>query len=264
MSFYSGLNNICQWLKEIHINIANILQRDLKIVRLDFTNSQCHGKYPHVETPIMWNMVKCWSMKPSTMQELKTFVYNAHVYITPRIVPNNRMYGHSSQYIITNRHLWTYMYVYLIAWRWISTWHYYSDVIMSTMAPQIIDVSIVCPTVCLGADKRKHQSSASLASVGGNPPVTGGFPSQRFSNASWWRRHDYQYSTLQMSRQARQTTFIMLCWSEHHFHEVYLSLYGLIIDCRTRHISEMILGLHPANERRRYKVTLSLIGWTQT
>ena len=25
-----------------------------------------------------------------------------------------------------------------------------------------------------------------------------------------------------------------------------------------------ILGLHPANERHRYKVTLSLIGWTQT
>ena len=28
--------------------------------------------------------------------------------------------------------------------------------------------------------------------------------------------------------------------------------------------SGMILGLHPANERRRYKVTPSLIGWTQT
>ena len=26
----------------------------------------------------------------------------------------------------------------------------------------------------------------------------------------------------------------------------------------------LILGLHPANERRRYKVTLSLIGWAQT
>ena len=25
----------------------------------------------------------------------------------------------------------------------------------------------------------------------------------------------------------------------------------------------MILGLHPANERRRYKVTPSLIGWAQ-
>ena len=29
-------------------------------------------------------------------------------------------------------------------------------------------------------------------------------------------------------------------------------------------ITRMILGLHPANERRRYKVTLSLIGWAQT
>ena len=26
----------------------------------------------------------------------------------------------------------------------------------------------------------------------------------------------------------------------------------------------LILGLHPTNERRRYKVTPSLIGWTQT
>ena len=25
----------------------------------------------------------------------------------------------------------------------------------------------------------------------------------------------------------------------------------------------LILGLHPANERRRYKVTQSLIGWAQ-
>ena len=30
------------------------------------------------------------------------------------------------------------------------------------------------------------------------------------------------------------------------------------------HNSGLILGLHPANERRRYKVTLSRIGWVQT
>ena len=29
-------------------------------------------------------------------------------------------------------------------------------------------------------------------------------------------------------------------------------------------ITGLILGLHPANERRRYKVTPSLIGWAQT
>ena len=28
--------------------------------------------------------------------------------------------------------------------------------------------------------------------------------------------------------------------------------------------TELILGLHPANQRRRYKVTSSLIGWAQT
>ena len=42
---------------------------------------------------------------------------------------------------------------------------HYSDVIMNTMASQITGVSIVCPTVCTGADQRNHQSSASLAFV---------------------------------------------------------------------------------------------------
>ena len=45
--------------------------------------------------------------------------------------------------------------------------YHYNDVIMSAMASQITDVSIVYLTVCLGADQRKHQSSASLVFVGG-------------------------------------------------------------------------------------------------
>ena len=40
---------------------------------------------------------------------------------------------------------------------------HYSDVIMSAVASQITGVSIVCLTVRLGTDQRKHQSSASLA-----------------------------------------------------------------------------------------------------
>ena len=36
---------------------------------------------------------------------------------------------------------------------------------MSAMASEITGVSIVCSTVCSGADQRKHQSSASLAFV---------------------------------------------------------------------------------------------------
>ena len=43
----------------------------------------------------------------------------------------------------------------------------YSDVIMSSIASQITGVSIVYLTVCSGADQRKHQSAASLASVRG-------------------------------------------------------------------------------------------------
>ena len=38
---------------------------------------------------------------------------------------------------------------------------------MNAMASQITDVSIVCSSVCSGADQRKHQSSSSLAFVRG-------------------------------------------------------------------------------------------------
>ena len=45
--------------------------------------------------------------------------------------------------------------------------NHYSDVIMSSIVSQITGVLVVCPTVCSGADKRKYQSSASLALVRG-------------------------------------------------------------------------------------------------
>ena len=49
---------------------------------------------------------------------------------------------------------------------------------------QITGVSIVCSTVCSGADHRKHQSSASLAFVRGiHRWLHGVLPSHRVSNA---------------------------------------------------------------------------------
>ena len=45
--------------------------------------------------------------------------------------------------------------------------NHHSDVIMSTMASQIIAVSIVCQSACSGANQRKQQSSASLAFMKG-------------------------------------------------------------------------------------------------
>ena len=59
-------------------------------------------------------------------------------------------------------------------------------------ASQITSVSMVCSSVCSGADQRKHQSSPSLA-FEGNSPMTGEFLLQRASNAKnvsiWWRHH---------------------------------------------------------------------------
>ena len=52
-------------------------------------------------------------------------------------------------------------------WRPLPESLHYSDVIMSEIASQITCVSIVCSTVCSGADQRKHQSSASLAFLRG-------------------------------------------------------------------------------------------------
>ena len=67
----------------------------------------------------------------------------------------------------------TYMdilYICIICWHWggKSTWNsHYDDVIMSTMASQITNLTIVYSSVYSGADQRKHQSSASLAFVRG-------------------------------------------------------------------------------------------------
>ena len=56
---------------------------------------------------------------------------------------------------------------------WLS---HYIPVIMSTMASQTTGFKIVYSTVCLGADQRKHQSSASLVFVRGIHRWPGNFP----------------------------------------------------------------------------------------
>ena len=62
---------------------------------------------------------------------------------------------------------------------------------MNAIASQMTGVSIVCSTIYSGGYQRKHQSSTSLAFVMGKPPVTGGYPTQKASNAEnvsiWWR-----------------------------------------------------------------------------
>ena len=49
-----------------------------------------------------------------------------------------------------------------------SPYYHYTDIIMGAMASQITSLAIVSSTAYLGADQRKHQSSASLAFVRAN------------------------------------------------------------------------------------------------
>ena len=65
------------------------------------------------------------------------------------------------------KHNHVHIAVKILGMHYSSDTEHYSDVIMIAMASQITGVSIVRPTVCSGADQRKHQSSASLAFVRG-------------------------------------------------------------------------------------------------
>ena len=105
---------------------------------------------------------------------------------------------------------------------------HYSDVIMGTLPSQITSLTIFYSIVYSDADQRKHQSSASLAFVRG---IHRGLVN---SPHRW---------------PVRRKMF--------PFDEV-------IMFCTFPGNTGLILGLRPANERRRYKVTPSLIGWVQT
>ena len=59
---------------------------------------------------------------------------------------------------------------------------HHSDVIMNAIASQITGVSIVCPTVCSGADQRISSNLRDTWLSEGNAPVPRGFPSQKTSN----------------------------------------------------------------------------------
>ena len=64
---------------------------------------------------------------------------------------------------------------------------------MTTMASQIVSLTVVYSTVYSDADQRKHQSSASLAFVRGIHRDRW-IPEQSASNAEkvsiWWRHHE--------------------------------------------------------------------------
>ena len=85
----------------------------------------------------------------------------------------------SGEYARNNQWRWKVWFVfYQYPYTWPLKWNHYSDVIM--VASQITGVLIVYSIVCSGANQRKHQGYASMASAGSSP-VTGEFPTQRRS-----------------------------------------------------------------------------------
>ena len=73
---------------------------------------------------------------------------------------------------------------------------HYSDVIMSAMATQS-PASRLFPQSFVQAHIKENIKAPRYCLCEGNPPVTGGFPSQRASNAEnasiWWRHHGKSY-----------------------------------------------------------------------
>ena len=70
---------------------------------------------------------------------------------------------------------------------------HYNDIIMNTVAYQIISLTIVYSTVYSDADQRKHEKLRVTGLCTGNSLGTGEFPAQMASNAEnvsiWWRHH---------------------------------------------------------------------------
>ena len=81
----------------------------------------------------------------------------------------------------------------------------------------------------------------------GNPSVTGGFHSQRTSNAEGWYICLIDVSHIKLLNKQSHFRWPETLWRS----------------CDVT-VTEIILCMHPANGRRRYNVTSSLIGWAHT
>ena len=169
---------------------------------------------------------------------------------------------------------------------------------MDAIASQITSLTIVYSTVYSDADQRKHQSSASLAFVRGihrwpvNSPHKGPVTRKMFPFdhvimiscvSELAHHHKLRY---QLVITSTQDDLLLIGIVGTDFSAIWIKTYNIWIkkymkmpsncwlfcfDLRDLNIlplssiqAGLILGLNPANERRRYNVTPSLIAWAQT
>ena len=125
---------------------------------------------------------------------------------------------------------------------------------MGMIASQITSLASVYLTFYSGADQRKHQSSASLAFVRG---------------IHWWPLNSPHKWPVTQKMYPFDDVIILIMqlegWRVVSFH--FLEQIGHIVkesNCIWAMEPGIILCMHPANERRPYNVTSSLIGWAHT
>ena len=114
--------------------------------------------------------------------------------------------------------------------------YHYIDVIMGAMASQITSLTIVYSTVYSGADHRKHESSAPLAP---EKEIHRGPVNSPHKGPVTRKIFPFDYVTIQSTGTMLKVAIIMVLYRDH-------------------------FGMGSANERRRYFVTLSLLGWAHT
>ena len=102
---------------------------------------------------------------------------------------------------------------------------------MGTITSQITSLTTVYSTVYSGADQRKHQSSASLASVRGIHR----FPAQMASNAKnvtiWWRHHDQYNAECHLVNAMQTFKLLHKCMVMFAQAQVHMGIKCLSADC---------------------------------
>ena len=166
---------------------------------------------------------------------------------------------------------------------------------MSVMASQITGVSIVCSSVCSGADQRKHQSSTPLVFVRGKFELRYKYFLSRkcfyISKCCQQNSNPFVQSKNNLTSPDSSSKNSIVFHSENIFGHWRISsmiwqpfcsvnrkvvrslnwlfsanifsLFNVVTHCLEA-MAWLILDLRPANERRCYKVALSLIGRVQT
>ena len=110
---------------------------------------------------------------------------------------------------------------------------HYNDVIMSALASQITNLTIVYSTVYSGRRSKKAPRLRVTGLCAGNSLVTGEFPAQRASNTEnvsiWWRHHDLKPLFLETISQITFQCFLSLKTPLISISKVYLKIITIFI-----------------------------------